>query len=114
LNKLKESEILKLNNEIDKLNDVLLKIQNEKRELENEIVVFNEKKESMVKCEMQMNEILNMVNEERLVRDHLKNLAKKLIDEVDSLRTQCINNNSLNGNRLREFLSTWLVVVFLS
>ncbi len=90
-----------MNKEIDKLNDVLLKIQNEKRELENEVIVFNEKKESMVKCEMQMNEILNMVNEERLVRDHLKILAKKLIDEVDSLRAQCMNNNNLNGRVLR-------------
>jgi hypothetical protein len=100
-NKQKECEMAKLNIEIDKLNDILLGIQNEKRELENEIVVFNEKKETMVKCEMQMNEILNMVNEERLVRDHLKMLAKKLIDEVDSLRSQCINNNNnnLNGNR---------------
>jgi serine/threonine-protein kinase MRCK len=78
-------------NETDKLNSQLVKLTQEKRDLENELSMFiNEKKETITKCESQMNEILQMVNEERLVRSHLKSLATKLIEEVDQLRSQCI------------------------
>lgn len=95
-------------NELDKLNSQIVKLTQEKRDLENELNMFiNDKKETISKCESQMNEILQMVNEERLVRSHLKSLATKLIEEVDQLRSQCIyttpstaltTSNSVNNN----------------
>ncbi len=97
INLSKDKEIQYFQNERNKLtleNEKLLsfgtKLQQEKRQLEDELILYNEKKEAISKCEQQMNEILQMVNEERLVRDNLKYLASKLIQEVDTLRSQCI------------------------
>ena len=52
------------------------------------MALFNESKQAMSKYDWQMNEILQMVNEEKQVRGHLRSLASKLIEEVDSLRSQ--------------------------
>lgn len=94
---LKDKEVQYFQNEYNKvaldnerLASLTSKLQQNKRQLEEELVLYNEKKEAIAKCEQQMNEILQMVNEERLVRDNLKYLASKLIQEVDTLRSQCI------------------------
>jgi serine/threonine-protein kinase MRCK len=71
-----------------------MKLQNEKRLLEEEIQTFNESRQLLTKYDVQMNDILQMVNEEKIVRGHLKTLASKLVDEVDTLRTQANNANS--------------------
>ena len=85
-----QNECNKLASDNEKLASLTSKLQQNKRQLEEELILYNEKKEAISKCEQQMNEILQMVNEERLVRDNLKYLASKLIQEVDTLRSQCI------------------------
>ena len=54
----------------------------------------------MSKYDWQMNEILQMVNEEKIVRGHLRSLASKLIEEVDSLRSQTAAATSTSANML--------------
>lgn len=95
-----QNEIKKLNQEIETLNNSLNKLQVEKKALEEDAILFNESKQAMSKYDWQMNEILQMVNEEKVVRGHLRSLASKLIEEVDSLRTQTIvsNQNVQIGN----------------
>ena len=100
-----QNECKKLTTDNEKLVGMSSKLQQDKRQLEDELILYNEKKEAITKCEQQMNEILQMVNEERLVRDNLKHLASKLIQEVDTLRSQCIyatpttinTSNSMNN-----------------
>ena len=77
--------------EIEKLNASLAKLHAEKKALEDEVALFNESKQAMSKYDWQMNEILQMVNEEKVVRGHLRSLASKLIEEVDTLRSQTAN-----------------------
>ncbi len=95
-----QNEMNKLNQEIDSLNNIVNKLQTEKKSLEEDAVLFKESKQAMSKYDWQMNEILQMVNEEKAVRGHLRSLASKLIEEVDSLRTQTIvsNQNVQIGN----------------
>lgn len=102
INKELETEIESLKNELDQSKDKLSemrldceakdkeieKLQLEKKKLEDEVNLFNESKQAMSKYDWQMNEILQMVNEEKVVRGHLRSLASKLIEEVDSLRSQ--------------------------
>jgi len=110
--KLAQTEIARLNTEIEQLNCTVEKLQQEKKTLEDEVHLFNESKQAMSKYDWQMNEILQMVNEEKVVRGHLRSLASKLIEEVDSLRSQTAaaastgsgsilvsnGNNNLNSN----------------
>ena len=86
--KLAQDEIARLNLDIEQLNNNIAKLQQEKKGLEDEVNLFNESKQAMSKYDWQMNEILQMVNEEKVVRGHLRSLASKLIEEVDSLRSQ--------------------------
>ena len=86
--KIAQAEIEKLNLDIEQLNNAISKLQQDKKTLEDEVNLFNESKQAMSKYDWQMNEILQMVNEEKVVRGHLRSLASKLIEEVDSLRSQ--------------------------
>ena len=92
-----QNERNKITIENEKLENTISKLRNDKQQLEDELLLYNEKKEAISKCEQQMNEILQMVNEERLVRDNLKYLASKLIQEVDTLRSQCIYTTTSTG-----------------
>ena len=83
-----EEKMAKMAEEIEGLNAAVSKLQAEKRSLEEEVNLFNESKQAMSKYDWQMNEILQMVNEEKVVRGHLRTLASKLIEEVDTLRSQ--------------------------
>ncbi len=98
----KDKEISLIQNEMSKqvddirsLNEQVSKLESEKRALEEEVKLFDESKQALSRYDWQMNEILQMVNEEKLVRGHLRSLASKLIEEVDSLRSQ--SNLSVNG-----------------
>ena len=84
----REIEVASLNGEIEQLKELVSKLRQEKKTLEDEVSLFHESKQAMSKYDWQMNEILQMVNEEKVVRGHLRSLASKLIEEVDSLRSQ--------------------------
>jgi serine/threonine-protein kinase MRCK len=96
------------------------RLKAEKKSLEEQVNLFNESKQAMSKYDWQMNEILQMVNEEKVVRGHLRSLASKLIEEVDSLRSQTaaaassstpncatINNNNVNANNNNNNGTAW-------
>lgn len=81
-----------------KLNDMINRLQLEKHSLEEEMNQFNETKQAMNKYDIQMNEILTMLNDEKTVRGHLRSLASKLIEEVDNLKMQTTGANGLMAN----------------
>jgi serine/threonine-protein kinase MRCK len=93
-----KTEIQKLNEENENFKNSIFNLQMEKKTLEEEISLFNETKQAMSKYDWQINEILQMVNEEKMVRGHLKTLASKLIEEVDTLRSQTTSTNILNNS----------------
>lgn len=74
------------------------RLQLEKHSLEEEMNQFNETKQAMNKYDLQMNEILTMLNDEKTVRGHLRSLASKLIEEVDNLKMQTTGMNSQVAN----------------
>ena len=75
-------------------------VKTDKKSLEEELNMFSETKQAMSKYDWQISEILQMVNEEKQVRSHLKTLASKLIEEVDTLRSQTtsVQNSNINNN----------------
>lgn len=89
-----QSEMNKYLAENEKLNSLVSRLQIEKQSLEEEINMFSETKQAMNKYDWQMNEILNMLNDEKAVRGHLRSLASKLIEEVDTLKMQTAASNS--------------------
>lgn len=108
-----EEENQKLAQQTETANTSLSKLQVEKKQLEDEVALFNESKQAMSKYDWQMNEILQMVNEEKQVRGHLRSLASKLIEEVDTLRSQTAASQT-NATSPLAYPSTQLPVGQLS
>lgn len=105
-----EEENQKLTQQVETLNTSFSKLQTEKKLLEDEVALFNESKQAMSKYDWQMNEILQMVNEEKQVRGHLRSLASKLIEEVDTLRSQTAASSQTNATSPLAYPSTQLPV----
>ncbi len=64
-----EEEGQKMSQQCASLSSLVGKLQGEKKQLEEEVALFSESKQAMSKYDWQMNEILQMVNEEKQVRD---------------------------------------------
>lgn len=90
-----QSELAKQTQECDKLAAALARVQLEKHALEQEVNALGEQRAQMGKYDWQMNEILAMLADEKQVRGHLRALAGKLIEEVDSLKIQTSATNHL-------------------
>jgi chromosome segregation ATPase len=89
-----QTEVSKLVEENEKANALVQRLSSEKRALDEELVTFNESKKAIAKYEWQMNEILNMLNDEKAVRSHLRALATKLIEEVETLKQRTTDSSS--------------------
>ncbi len=95
-----QNEMSKLVEENEKSSLLVQKLLAEKRVLEEEVLTFNESKKAIAKYEWQMNEILTMLNDEKAVRSHLRALATKLIEEVETLKqrtTESAPGPAING-----------------
>ena len=83
--------------EVSKLAELVQKLSDEKRALEEELSAFAESKRALAKYELQMNEILSMLNDEKAVRSHLRALATKLIEEVETLKLRTAPDTVLSN-----------------
>jgi serine/threonine-protein kinase MRCK len=93
LSQSKNKELSLYQTENEKLNSQIHKLLQEKQLLEDELSGMHENKKAIQKYEFQMNEILTMLNDEKAVRSHLRNLATKLIEEVETLKQRTSFND---------------------
>ena len=71
------------------LNDIYDKIKiilKDKNELDEKLILVEEKHLSYSRWEMQMYDILKWINEEKNARSHLKGLANRMAEELDRIR----------------------------
>ena len=67
----------------------------DKGELEEKLLLFEEKRLTYSRWESQMYDILKWINEEKSARSHLKGLANKMAEELDQIRES--TNPGLNA-----------------
>ena len=84
----------------------------DKLDLEEKLLLFEEKRLTYSRWESQMYDILKWINEEKSARSHLKGLANKMAEELDQIRettnpllnagsTSSAMNTSLGHNTVR-------------
>ncbi|XP_014233226.1 serine/threonine-protein kinase Genghis Khan isoform X1 [Trichogramma pretiosum] len=76
----------KLMLELDSLNDSVLRIQSERRSLEDEYEELRNKKEAIAQWEAQITEIIQWVSDEKDARGYLQALATKMTEELEFLK----------------------------
>nr|CAD7589040.1 unnamed protein product [Timema genevievae] len=78
--------------DLDALTESVSRIQNERRQLEDEYEELRNKKEAIAQWEAQISEIIQWVSDEKDARGYLQALATKMTEELEFLKHSGVTN----------------------
>ncbi|KAK2706109.1 hypothetical protein QYM36_016210, partial [Artemia franciscana] len=95
-------ENCRLSTELNKINNIMKKMEFERRGLDTELEEYRSKKEALSLWESQITEIIRWVSDEKEARTYLQALTTKMTDDLESLKSnRTVNSNEKNWKNRR-------------
>ncbi|GFR09549.1 hypothetical protein TNCT_340201, partial [Trichonephila clavata] len=93
-----QEENRKLELEVDKLNQVVSKQQEDRHKTDDDINHLKDKNDSIAKWESQVSEIIQWVSEEKDARSYLQALAIKMTEELENIKSSGLTPSTAEKN----------------
>jgi serine/threonine-protein kinase MRCK len=82
--------------ELERFSDSCLRLQSEKRAMEEELSELRSKQAAVAQWEAQISEIIQWVSDEKDARGYLQALTSKMTEEMENLKTQGVGGTPSN------------------
>lgn len=92
--------------ELERFSDSCMRLQSEKRAMEEELSELRNKQAAVAQWEAQISEIIQWVSDEKDARGYLQALTSKMTEEMENLKTQGVGGTPSNVRLFRCVLET--------
>nr|CAH0108698.1 unnamed protein product [Daphnia galeata] len=95
--------------ELERFSDSCLRLQSEKRVMEEELSELRSKQAAVAQWEAQISEIIQWVSDEKDARGYLQALTSKMTEEMENLKTQGVGGTPSNSSLQSEIQAKELI-----